>query len=54
MEKYIPSVEERKKLEDMARPLRAWLLNHYHPHATIIIDYDGIQLTENTFFIPLK
>ncbi|MGN1155691.1 MAG: hypothetical protein ACI4TK_05905 [Agathobacter sp.] len=43
-----------QEMKEMAAPLHAWLQNNFHPHAAIIIDYDGVKVIEDKIFHPIK
>lgn len=46
-------VAKALSLEEAAMPVHAWLLEHSHPHAKVIIAFDGITLLEEKYGIPL-
>ncbi|QKE56515.1 hypothetical protein [Bacillus phage YungSlug] len=45
--------KEIKELTELAKPLVKFIREKYHPHATIVIDYSGLKLKEDTIGIPI-
>jgi hypothetical protein len=39
-------------LEAVATPLLRWFRQHYHPHARVIVEWDGIELVQGHLAIP--
>lgn len=54
MDKVTEKKKQVAKLQELARPLHEWLLDNFHPHATIVIDYDGVKVVEDALFVPIK
>ena len=43
---------DNQKLEELARPLVEYLRNNLHPHASIVITDEQVQVVETTLSIP--
>lgn len=54
MDKVIEKNKQMDELRDLARPLHDWLQKNFHPHATIVIDYDGVKVVEDAMWVPIK
>ncbi len=54
MDKATDKNKQMDELRDLARPLHDWLQKNYHPHAAIIIDYDGVKVVEDAMWMPIK
>jgi|GEM_PF-3719814 len=45
--------EKREEFKKLSEPLISWFRENYHPHATIIIDWDSVRITENSMGVAL-
>ena len=52
MSKIIDKDKQMDELRDLAQPLHDWLQKNFHPHATIVIDYDGAHVYEALLGVP--
>lgn len=43
---------DSQKLEELARPLVEYLRNNLHPHASIVVTDEQVQVVETTLSIP--
>lgn len=41
-----------KKLEELTKPLVEYLKKNLHPHASILVTYEQVQVVETTLSIP--
>lgn len=44
--------EKIKEFEELAKPLMEYLHNNFHPHAQIIINWDGAEVVEGKIGVP--
>ena len=54
MSNIIDKNKQMDELRDLARPLHDWLQKNFHPHAIIVIDYDGVKVVEDAMWVPIK
>jgi hypothetical protein len=45
---------QRKELEELSRPLLAWINDNLHPHVLVILEPDRVQLFEGVCSTPIK
>ena len=45
-------VEKVKEFEELAKPLMEYLHKNFHPHAQIIINWDGAEVVEGKIGVP--
>ena len=43
---------DSQKLEELAKPLVDYLRNNLHPHASIVITDERVQVVETTLSVP--
>ena len=46
--------EQVNKFEELAKPLMEYLHKNFHPHAQIIINWDGAEVVEGKIGVPYK
>jgi len=46
--------QDNIELKSLATPLHDYLRRNHHPHAAIIVDYDGVRVVEDIRFEPIK
>lgn len=46
--------QKRDRLEDLARPLIEYLKENHHPHTSIVITEDRVEVMETIVSIPEK
>lgn len=44
--------EQVKEFEELAKPLMEYLHKNFHPHAQIIINWDGAEVVEGKIGVP--
>lgn len=46
-----PEIKKREEFKELTEPLIKWMINNYHPHATIIITCDSAELLEGAIAV---